>query len=82
MALHKWFYIFQDPDISTNSLLFFDDFYKFFEDKCKRQNVHLRRSFVLRSLKSIKYVDGKEAVTVKEILRYCFNRYDDYDACK
>ena len=82
MALHKCFYIFQDPDISTNSLVFFDDFYKFFEDKCKKQNVHLRRSFVLRSLKNIKHVDRKEAVTVREILRYCFSHCEDYDACK
>ena len=82
MALQKCFYIFQDPDISTNNLVFFDDFYKYFDNKCKKQNVHLRRSFVLRSFKSIKHNDTKEAVSVKDILRYCFNHCDDYDACK
>ena len=82
MALHKLFYIFEDPDINTNSLLFFDDFYKYFDEKNRKQNVRLRPSFVLRSLKSTKQIGGKVAVSVKEILRYCFNHCDDYDACK
>ena len=72
MALHKLFYIFEDPDINTNSLLFFDDFYKYFDEKNRKQNVRLRPSFVLRSLKSTKQIGGKVAVSVKEILRYCF----------
>ena len=66
----------------ANSLLFFDDFYKYFDEKNRKQNVRLRQSFVLRSLKSTKQIGGKVAVSVKEILRYCFNHCDDYDACK
>ena len=82
MALQKYFYIFQDPNTSTNHLVFLDDFYKYFDNECKRQNVHVRRSYLLRSFKSVKSVDGKDTVSVREILRYCFNHFDDYSACK
>lgn len=78
----KYFYIFQDPNTSTNHLVFLDDFYKYFDNECKRQNVHVRRSYLLRSFKSVKSVDGKDTVSVREILRYCFNHFDNYSACK
>ena len=37
---------------------------------------------VLRSFKSVKTISGKDAVSVREVLRYCFSHFEDYAACK
>lgn len=77
MALQKLFYIFQDPHSPIDHLVYVDDFYNYFIKHSKE-----RRSYIVRSLKNIKLVDEKEAVSVRDILRYCFNHYETYNACK
>ena len=82
MALQKYFYVFKDPEDSSSYLIYVDDFYNYFVKQAKKENIHIRRSYILRTFKTVKVIEGKEAVQIKDILRYCFNHVEEYSVCK
>ena len=66
----------------VNYLIYVDDFYNYFVKQAKKENIHVRHSYILRTFKIVKVIEGKEAVQIKDILRYCFNHVEEYSVCK
>lgn len=83
MALQKLFYIFKDPDTDNASthLVYVDDFYKYFKEETEEAQC-IRRSYIVRSLKNIKIIEGKEAVPLLDILKYCFSHWESCKGCE
>lgn len=81
MALQKLFYIFKDPENASTHLVYVDDFYKYFKEEADGAQC-IRRSYLVRSLKNIKLIEGKEAVPLLNIFKYCFTHWESFKSCE
>ena len=81
MALQKLFYIFKDPENASTHLVYIDDFYKYFKDEADGTQC-IRQSYLVRSLKNIKLIEGKEAVPLLDIFKYCFSHWESFKSCE
>ena len=81
MALQKFFYIFKDPKDTDTYFVFVDDLYNYFKKESKEKSC-LRRSYFLRGLKNIKFIEEREVVSLQDVLKYCFNHYDSHRGCE
>ena len=81
MALQKLFYIFKDPENESTHLVYVDDFHKYFKKEEDAANC-IRRSYLVRSLKNVKLIEGKEAVPLLDILKYCFSHCERFKSCE
>ena len=49
----------------VNYLIYVDDFYNYFVKQAKKENIHIRRSYILRTFKIVKVIEGKKLFKLK-----------------
>ena len=86
MALQKLFYIFKYPENASTLLVYVDDCYKYFKEEAYGAQcigpIIFSVFTQVCSLKNIKLAEGKEAVPLLDILKYCFSYWESFKSCE